>query len=324
MAKAIRIHRIGGPETLVYEDVSLGEPGPGEVLLRHHAIGLNYIDTYHRSGLYPLPSLPAVLGMEGAGEVEAIGEGLSEFAVRDRVAYAGGPPGAYAEARLIAATHLVRLPDEISFEQAAAMMLQGMTVEYLLNRCHKVEAGETILWHAAAGGVGLIANRWAKHLGAVVIGTVGSDEKAERARAHGCDHPIVYTRENFVARVKALTAGEGVPVVYDSVGRATFFDSLECLKPRGLMVSFGQSSGPVPPVDTLKLGAKSLFLTRPSLIHYTAAREELLASASALFELIRKGIVDPDPRQRYALKDAAAAHRDLEARRTTGSTILIP
>ena len=321
---AVRIHKTGGPQALVYEEIEVPAPGVGEALLRQHAIGLNYIDTYQRTGLYPLSKLPAVLGMEGAGVVEATGAGVSEAKVGDRVAYAAAPPGAYAERRLIRAASLVRLPDALSFEQGAAIMLQGMTVEYLLNRCFKVEPGMTILIHAAAGGIGLMACAWAKALGATVIGTVGSEEKAKLAKARGCDHAIVYTREDFAAKTLALTNGEGVPVVYDSVGRDTFNKSLECLAIRGVLVSFGQSSGPVPPFDPLRLSAKSLFLTRPSLMHYTAKRTELVASAEALFAMVARGVIDPTPRQRYALKDARRAHEDLEARKTTGSTILVP
>ena len=324
MTKAVRIHKTGGPDVLVYEDAPLADPGPGEALVGHRAIGLNFIDTYQRSGLYPLPALPAVIGTEAAGVVEAVGQGVRDVAPGDRVAYAGVAPGAYAEARVIEADRLIKLPHEISFEQAASVMLQGMTAEYLLNRCYPVKPGETILIHAAAGGVGLIACRWAKHLGAVVIGTVGDDEKAALARDHGCDHTIVYSREDFVERVREITGGEGLPVVYDSVGRTTFLDSLKCLKTRGMMVSFGQSSGAVPPFEPLKLTQKALFLTRPSLMGYTETREELQASAKALFAMIEKGVVEALPRQRYPLKDAAAAHRDLESRRTKGSTILLP
>jgi NADPH2:quinone reductase len=322
--KAIRIHKTGGAEVLAYEEMELGEPAAGEALIRHHAIGLNYIDTYHRSGLYPLPGLPAVIGMEGAGVVEAVGPEVRDLAPGDRVAYAAAPPGAYAETRLIRAESLVKMPESLGFEEAASIMLQGMTVEYLLNRCYPVKKGQTILLHAAAGGIGLVACRWAKVLGATVIGTVGTDAKAELARAHGCDHTIVYTRENFVERVNEITNGQGVPVVYDSVGKDTFLDSLDCLDVRGMLVSFGQASGPVPAFDTLKLAPKSLFLTRPSLMAYTAKREELEQSASALFELIEKGVIDAKPRQSYPLKDAAQAHIDLEARRTIGSTVLIP
>jgi len=323
MPKAIRIHETGGPEVLRWEDVELGRPGPGEALLRQTAIGLNFIDTYHRTGLYPLP-LPAVLGMEGAGMVEEVGAGVTEVKPGDRVAYAG-VLGAYTERRLIAADRLVSLPDSVSDIQAAAMMLKGMTAEYLLLRTHRVQRSETILVHAAAGGVGLIMCQWAKHLGATVIGTVGSDEKAELARANGCHHPIVYTRENFTERVRALTGGAGVPVVYDSVGKDTFLGSLDCLRPLGLMVSFGNASGAVPPFNIGLLAQKSsLFLTRPVLMAYTAKREDLLASARALFEVVESGVVKIKLERTWPLEDAAAAHRELEGRRTTGSTVLIP
>lgn len=325
MPKAIRMHKSGGPEVLQWEDVSVPKPAKGEVLIRHTACGLNYIDVYHRSGLYPMDNLPITIGMEGAGIVEALGPDVTEVKVGDRVAYGSGPLGAYAEQRAIPASKLVRLPDSISDKQAAAMMLQGMTVEYLLLRTYPVKRGDTILVHAAAGGVGLILCQWAKHLGATVIGTVSSEEKASLARAHGCDHPIIYTREKFTARVRELTGGVGVPVVYDSVGKDTFEGSLDCLKPRGLMVSFGNASGPVPPFSIGVLGTKgSLFLTRPSLMAYTATREELLMSANALFDVVAKGAVKIEIRQTYPLKDAAQAHRDLEGRRTTGSTIFLP
>jgi len=325
MSKAIRVHATGGPEVLRWEEVEVGAPGEGEALVRHAAVGLNYIDVYFRTGLYPAPGLPFTPGMEGAGTVEAVGPGVSEVAPGDRVAYAAAPVGAYAEVRLMPARKLVRLPDSIDFEQGAAMMLQGMTVEYLLRRTYPLRGGETILFHAAAGGVGLIACQWASHLGATVIGTVGSDEKAELARAHGCAHPIVYSREDFVERVREITGGEGVPVVYDSVGRDTFARSLECLRPRGMLVSFGQSSGPVEPLDIGVLSAKgSLYLTRPTLMTYTAAREDLLASAQALFEVVESGAVRIEIGQRFPLAEAAAAHRALEARRTTGSTVLVP
>ncbi|MBC7780017.1 MAG: quinone oxidoreductase [Proteobacteria bacterium] len=322
--KAIRIDHVGGPEVMRWEEVPLGAPAPDAVLLRHHAVGLNYIDVYHRNGMYPQP-LPCGLGLEGAGVVEAVGAEVTELAVGDRVAYAGGPTGAYAEARLMPAAKLVKLPGAISFEQGAAMMLQGMTAEYLLKRTFAVQSGQTILWHAAAGGVGLIACQWAKALGATVIGTVGSDEKAELARRHGCDHVIVYSRENFVERVKEITAGRGVPVVYDSVGKDTWPQSLDCLQPRGMMVSFGNASGPVPPVDSGALASRgSLYFTRPTLFTYNATRAELVASANDLFEVMTNGQVKVEIKQRYALADAADAHRDLEARRTTGSTVLIP
>ena len=322
--KAIRIHAVGGPEKMCWEDVPLPLPGPGQATVRHHAVGLNYIDVYFRTGLYPQP-LPGGLGMEGAGVVEAVGEGVTDIAVGDRVAYAGTPNGAYALARVMPAAKLVKLPDGIGFEQAAAMMLQGMTAQYLLKRTFPVKPGQTILWHAAAGGVGLIACQWAKALGATVIGTVGSDEKARLAKAHGCDHVIVYSRENFVERVKEITGGRGVPVVYDSVGKDTWPASLDCLQPLGMMVSFGNSSGPIPPVNTGDLASRgSLFFTRPTLMHYTATREDLLTSAADLFDAVLTGKVKIEIQQRYPLADAAQAHRDLEARRTTGSTVLVP
>jgi NADPH2:quinone reductase len=325
MNHAIRIHEHGGPEAMKWEEIPTPSPGPGEALVRHAAVGLNYIDVYFRTGLYKPPSLPCVIGMEGAGTVEAVGEGVTVVAPGDRVAYATAPIGAYAEARTIKADRLVKLPDDISFEQAAAMMLQGMTAEYLLRRTFPVKPGQTILIHAAAGGVGLIMCQWAKHLGATVIGTVGSDAKAELARAHGCDHPIVYTREDFQARVKEITGGKMLPVVYDSVGRETFMKSLDCLAPLGMMVVFGNASGAVPPFDVGILAAKgSLFLTRPTLATYTAKRDDLVASAEALFDVVRKGAVKIEVNQRFALKDAADAHRALEARQTTGSTVLLP
>jgi NADPH2:quinone reductase len=325
MPKAIRMYETGGPEVLKWEDVDPGQPGPGEALVRHEAVGLNFIDIYHRSGLYPLPSLPATPGMEGAGVVEAVGEDVAEVAVGDRIAYAGIPPGAYAELRLIPAHRLVKLPESILTRQAAAMMLQGMTARYLLRGCYNVKAGNVILLHAAAGGVGLIACQWARHLGAKVIGTVGSPEKAELARSRGCDHPILYRVEDFVQRVREITDGKGVDVVYDSVGRSTFMKSLDCLRPMGMMVSFGQASGPVSPLDLGVLAAKgSLFLTRPSLMDYTAKRKDLLAHARDLFEVVQKGAVKIEVRQVYPLSEAARAHRDLEDRNTTGSTVMIP
>ncbi|GAB4171783.1 MAG: quinone oxidoreductase [Thalassobaculales bacterium] len=324
MVKAIRIHETGGPAVLRWEEVSVGDPGPGEIRVRHTAVGLNYIDTYHRSGLYPLP-LPAGIGMEAAGTVEAIGPGVTELAPGDRVAYAAPPTGAYAEARLIAAAKVVKVPDGITDATAAAMMLKGMTVRYLIRRTYAVKPGDTVLFHAAAGGVGLIACQWLKHLGATVIGTVGDDAKAELAKAHGCDHAIVYTREDFVARVKEITGGAGVPVVYDSVGASTFMKSLDCLRPLGLMVSFGNASGAVPPFDIGILSAKgSLFLTRPTLVTYTAKREDLVQTAADLFEVVRSGAVKIDINQTFPLSEARAAHEALEGRRTTGSTLLIP
>ena len=325
MVKAIRIHQTGGPDAMRWEDVEVGAPGPGEVRIRHEAVGLNYIDVYFRTGLYPAPSLPFSPGMEGAGVVEAVGEGVDSLAVGDRVAYAAPPVGSYAEERLMPADKVVKVPAGIDSRQAAAMMLQGMTVEYLLRRTYPVQAGETILFHAAAGGVGLIACQWAKHLGATVIGTVGSDEKAELARAHGCDHPIVYTREDFTARVRELTDGAGVPVVYDAVGRDTFAGSLDCLRPRGMLVSFGQSSGKIDPFDVGILSAKgSLYVTRPTLMTYTASRADLEASAQALFDVVAGGAVRVTVNQTFPLAEAADAHRALESRRTTGSTILVP
>jgi len=324
MPKAIRFHKTGGPEVLVWEDVEVGDPGAGQIRIRHHAVGLNYLDTYHRSGLYPLP-LPSGCGTEGAGVVEAVGAGVADLKVGDRVAYAGGAPGAYAEVRLFPADRAVKIPDGISFETAAAMMLKGMTAQYLIKRTFKVQPGMTVLWHAAAGGVGLIASQWLKSLGVTVIGTVGSDAKAALAKAHGCEHTIVYTRENFVERVKEITGGKGVPVVYDSVGKLTFMGSLDCLQPIGMMVSFGNSSGPVDSFAPGILQQKgSLYLTRPTLVTYTAKREDLVACANDLFDVVTSGKVKIEIAQRYALKDAAQAHRDLEARKTTGSTVRTP
>jgi len=322
MTSAIRIHEAGGPEVLKWETVEVGEPGPGQVRLRQEAAGLNYIDVYHRTGLYPQP-LPFIPGVEGAGVVAAVGDGVAGVTAGDRVAYAG-PIGGYAEERLIAADQLVRLPEAISTEQAAAMMLQGLTAHMLLRGAYRVKPGETILIHAAAGGVGLIVCQWAKALGATVIGTVGSDEKAELARAHGCDHPIVYTRDDFVAEVERITGGAKLPVVYDSIGRDTFLKSLDCLRPRGLMVSFGNASGPVDPFPPGILAQKgSLFLTRPTMYHYTATRAELEAAANELFELVEDGTIRIEVNQRFPLRDAAEAHRALEARQTSGSTVLI-
>jgi NADPH2:quinone reductase len=325
MTNVIRIHNTGSPEAMQWEEVELVEPKSGEVRIRHEAVGLNFIDVYHRTGLYPLPELPAVLGLEGAGTVVSVGADVAEFQAGDRVAYAGVPPGAYAEERLIPAHRLIKLPEAISFQQGAAMMLQGMTARYLLHGCYPVKAGDTILVHAAAGGVGTIVCQWAKHLGATVIGTVGSGKKAELARAHGCDYPIDYIKDDFNTHVQEITDNQGVNVVYDSVGEPTFFKSLDCLKPMGTMVSFGQAAAPVPPIDIGLLAAKgSLFLTRPSLMTYTEKRKDLLAHAADLFKVIESGAVKVDIRQTYALKNAAQAHRDLEARKTSGSTILIP
>jgi NADPH2:quinone reductase len=325
MVKAIRIHKTGGPEVLRWEDYDPGKPETGEALVRHEAVGLNFIDVYHRSGLYPLPSLPAIPGMEGAGVVEAVGDKVTNIAVGDRVAYAGLPPGAYAEIRRIPADRLVKLPEGISTHQGAAMMLQGMTARYLLRGCYRVRKNDTILIHAAAGGVGLIVCQWAKYLGATVIGTVGSPEKSEIARAHGCDYPILYNDEDFADKTREITHGKGVDVVYDSVGQATFMKSLDCLRPMGMMVSFGQSSGSIPPLDLSVLATKgSLFLTRPSLMTYTAKRKDLLDHARDLFRVVEKGAVKIEVKQTFPLAEAARAHRDLEARKTTGSTILIP
>jgi NADPH2:quinone reductase len=321
MVHAIRVHEVGGPEVLSWEEAAVGEPGLGQVRLRQHAVGLNYIDVYHRTGLYPQP-LPFTPGTEGAGVVEDVGDGVTNLKPGDRVAYAG-PIGGYAEARLIDADRLVKLPDEISFELAAAMMLQGMTVRMLLRAVHEVKVGDTILVHAAAGGVGLIMCQWAAAIGATVIGTVSTDEKADLAKAHGCHHPIVYTRQDFVAEVERITSGAKLPVVYDSVGRDTFLKSLDCLFPRGLMVSFGNASGPPDPIPPTLLAQKgSLFLTRPTLFHYIAARDELEQSAAELFAMVLSGKMRVEIGQRFALKDAAAAHRALEARETTGSTVL--
>ena len=324
MPFAIRIHQTGGPEVMRWEEVAVGDPGPGEARIRHAAVGLNYIDTYHRSGLYPLP-LPSGLGMEGAGVVEAVGEGVVDLKPRDRVAYAGGPVGAYSQVRCLPADRLLKLPDGIDFRTGAAMMLQGLTAAYLLRRTYAVQAGDVVLIHAAAGGVGLIACQWAKALGATVIGTVSSEAKAELARAHGCDHIIYYTREDVAKRVRELTAGEGVAVVYDGVGKDTFAGSLDSLRVRGMMVCFGNASGPVAPFDPLLLSQKgSIFITRPTLGHYTAKRADLVALGSELFDVVGLGTVEIAVNQSYELADAASAHRDLEARKTTGSTILLP
>jgi NADPH2:quinone reductase len=322
MIHAIRVHEHGGPEKLVWEEIPKPEPKPGEALLRHEAVGLNYIDVYFRTGLYKAPSMPVTIGMEGAGVVEAVGQGVADVKPGDRVAYAGAL-GAYAEARSVPAEKLVKIPDGVDSKQAAAMMLQGMTAQFLVRRCHKVEKGETILVHAAAGGVGLILCQWAKHLGATVIGVVSTPEKAELIRAHGADHALL-TNEDIPSRVKQITGGAMVPVVYDSVGRDTFMTSLDCLKPFGLMVSFGNASGPVT-TDLGVLAAKgSLYVTRPTLNTYTAKREDLEATAAELFEVVRSGAVKIMVNQTYPLKDAAEAHRALEGRRTTGSTVLLP
>lgn len=324
MVKAIRMSRVGGPEVMELVDVDLGAPGPGEAQVRHHAIGLNFIDVYFRTGLYPQP-LPGGLGMEGAGVVEAIGEGVTEVKVGDRVAYAGRPIGAYAEARNMPAAQLLVLPDKVGFDTAAAMMLQGLTVQYLFHRTVQLKAGDTVLFHAAAGGVGLIACQWARVMGVTLIGTVGSAEKAALATENGAHHVINYNTENFTERVKEITGGKGVSAVYDSIGKDTFIGSLDCLRPLGTMVSFGNASGPVPPFSLSELANRgSLFITRPSMMAYMATREELEASAKSLFGVVGSGEVKIDIRQRYALADVAQAHIDLEARKTTGSSILLP
>jgi NADPH2:quinone reductase len=321
MTHAIKVHQPGGPEVLRWEEAEVGDPGPGQVRLKQEAVGLNYIDVYHRTGLYP-QQLPFTPGVEGTGVVESVGDGVTSVSAGDRVAYAG-PIGGYAEERLIDADRLVKLPDPITTEAAAAMMLQGMTAHMLLRSVYAVEPGDTILVHAAAGGVGLILCQWAKALGATVIGTVSTDEKADLARAHGCDHAVIYTRQDFVAEVGRITGGAKLPVVYDSVGKDTFLKSLDCLRPRGLMVTYGNASGPPDPIAPGILAQKgSLFMTRPTLFNYIAAREELEAAAGELFDIVGSGKVKIEIGQRYALRDAEGAHRDLEARRTTGSTIL--
>jgi NADPH2:quinone reductase len=324
MPHAIRIHKTGGPEVLQWDEVAVGDPGPGEARVRHTAIGVNYIDTYQRSGHYKL-ALPAGMGNEGAGVVEAVGPGVTDIKPGDRVAYCGGAPGAYSEVRVMSADRLVKLPEGVSDRTAATLMLKGLTVQYLLRQTFPLKGGETILFHAAAGGVGSIACQWTRALGVTMIGTVGSDEKAAIAKANGCAHIIVYSRENFVERVKEITGGKGVPVVYDSVGKDTFPASLDCLSPRGMFVSFGSSSGPIAAFDILLLAQKgSLYATRPTLATYTAARAALVAMAAEMFELVKAGKIVSEARQTYPLKDAAQAHRDLEARKTTGSTLLLP
>ena len=324
MTRAIRIHKNGPPSVMKWEEVEIGKPKKGEVRLRQTAIGLNFIDTYFRAGLYPQP-LPLILGSEGAGVVEALGGGVTGLKVGDRVAYAGGPIGSYAEQRLIPARHLIKIPKEISDQTAAAMMLKGMTARYLLRDTYRVKKGDTILVHAAAGGLGLILCQWASHLGVTVIGTVSSKQKADLAKAHGCHHLIIYTKQNFVDRVKRLTKGAGVQVVYDSIGKDTFPASLDCLQKRGLFVSFGNASGPLPPFVTGILTQKgSLYMTRPSLFDYVGTRPELEANARDLISMVKKGVVKIEINQTYALKDAARAHRDLEGRKTTGSTVLQP
>lgn len=324
MPHAIRIHAPGGPEVLTFEEVTVGAPGPGEARVRHTAIGLNYIDTYHRSGLYPLP-LPAGIGVEAAGVVEAVGPGVDWLKPGDRVAYGGTAPGSYATERVLPADRLVKIPDGIDDVTAATLMLKGLTVQYLFRQTFPLRGGETILFHAAAGGVGLIACQWARALNVTMIGTVGSDAKAELASANGCAHTIVYTREDFVARTKVLTGGKGVPVVYDAIGKDTFPQSLDCLSPRGMFVSFGNSSGPVPPFNFMLLAQKgSLYATRPTLFTYAATRASLTAMADEMFALVLAGKIKSEARQTFALKDAAEAHRTLESRATTGATVLVP
>ena len=323
MPYAIRIHETGGPEKLKWEEVQVGDPGPGQVRVRNTAIGLNFVDTYQRSGLYSMP-LPFILGSEGAGVVEAVGPRVKELKVGDRVAYSG-PVGAYADVLLRPAERLVKIPAGVDDRTAAAMMLKGLTAHYLIRRTYRVKKGDTILMHAAAGGVGQILCQWARHLGATVIGTVGNEEKAALARKAGCKHVIVTSKEKFAERVKAITKGKGVPVVYDGVGKDTFMDSLDCLRPLGVMVSFGNASGPVAPISPTILAPKgSLFLTRPTLLHYTASREDLVKAARELFAVVKSGKVKISINQTYPLRDAAQAQSDLEARKTTGSTVLLP
>ena len=323
MAKAVRYHKQGGPEVLQFDEIPVGEPGPGQARVRHVAIGVNFVDTYQRSGLYPM-QVPAVAGNEGAGVVEAVGPGVSNVRAGDRVTYTG-LPGSYCDVRIVPADRLVKLPEGVGEEMAASMTLKGMTVQYLIHRTYAVKSGDTVLWHAAAGGVGTIACQWLKAIGATTIGTVGSEEKAALAKAHGCHHVINYNKENFVERVKSLTGGKGVPVVYDSVGKTTWDGSLDCLRPRGLMVSFGNASGPVPPVNLAILSQKgSLYVTRPTLATYIASRTDLEETARSLFDVVKSGSVKIETTKRYKLADAAQAHRDLEGRKTTGSIVLVP
>ena len=328
MSKAVVIHETGSPEVLRWQDWPVGEPGPGEVLLSQRAIGVNYIDTYNRRGMphpWPVPPLPTVLGLEGVGIVEAVGAEVAEAAVGDRVAYAAPPHGAYAERRLMVADRLVKLPDEIDDVTAAGMLLKGLTAQYLLRRTYRVEPGDTIVVHAAAGGMGLILCQWAKHLGATVVGTTSTQAKAELARAHGCDHPVVHGAGDFAAVARDVTGGEGVPVVYESIGKDTFARSLDCLRPLGVLASYGHASGAPDPVDVIELGARgSLFVTRPAIMHYMAKRADLLAAAAELFDVVVGGAVKIAVNHRYPLRDAAEAHRAIEERRTTGSTVLLP
>jgi NADPH:quinone reductase len=324
MVKAIRIHKPGGTDAMVYEDVEVGEPGPGEVRLKQKAIGVNFIDVYQRTGAYALPGYPAVIGMEAAGVVEAIGKGVKGFEKGDRVAYAANPPGSYAEKRLLPAHRLVKLPDGIKDKVAASIMLQGMTAQYLLKQTHKVKKGDWILVHAAAGGMGLLLCQWAKHLGCHVIGTTSTKEKAKLAKKNGCDYPILYTEEDFVARVKEITGGKGVAVVYDGIGKDTFLKSFECLALRGHLVLFGAASGAPDPINPGMLSAKSASLTRPTLFHYTADAKDLQAMAKDLFKVVESGAVKIQKAKEYKLADAALAHADLTGRKTTGSLILLP
>lgn len=324
-AQAIRFQRIGGPEVLNLEQVVVGAPQAGHVLVRHTAIGLNYIDTYHRSGLYPIQTFPSGIGLEAAGVVERVGDGVTDIKEGDRVAYGTGPIGAYSQLRIMPADKLVKIPEGVDDKTAAAMMLKGLTAQYLLRRTYKVQKGDNVLIHAASGGVGMILSQWAKHLGANVIGTVGSPQKATVARTHGCDHTILYRIENFAARVKDFTGGKGVAVVYDGVGKDTFMGSLDSLSRLGMMVSYGNASGPVPPFDISVLNQKgSLFLTRPSLMGYAATRDELVSMAAELFDVVKNGTVKIEINQTYKLRDAAQAHRDLESRKTTGCTVILP
>ena len=325
MPHAIRIDAPGDADAMKIVHVDVPAPGPGEITVKHGAVGLNYIDIYHRSGLYPLPSYPAGIGLEAAGEVTAVGDGVSDVAVGDRGAYASPPIGAYAEVRNLPADRVVKMPDSIDDQTAAAMMLQGMTVQYLIRRTYRVQPGDPNLVHAAAGGVGLIMWQWLKHLGATVIGTVGSDEKADLAKANGCDHTILYRNEDFLEKTKEFTDGKGVAAVYDSLGADTYERSIKALRPLGTIALFGNSSGPVTQLDPSLLAAGgSLFLTRPSLMHYTASREDLVNSAEELIDVVSKGIVKISVNQTYALKDVVQAHKDLEARKTTGSTVFLP
>jgi len=326
--KAAVIHETGTPDVFRWQDWPAGEPGPGEALVRHGAVGVNYIDTYNRRGMphpWPVPPLPYVVGIEGAGTVEAVGEGVTECKVGDRVAYASPPHGAYAQRRVMASRRLVKVPDAISDEDAAGMMLKGMTAQYLLRRTYRVQPGDPVLVHAAAGGMGLILCQWAKHLGATVIGTVSTDEKAELAKAHGADHVAIYSREDFVPLVMEVTEGKGCPVVYESIGKDTFTRSLDCLRPLGVLASYGHASGAPDPVNVVELGARgSLFVTRPALMHYVEERADLEASAGELFDVVESGTVEIRPRNRYPLREAAEVHRAIEARETTGSTVLLP